>query len=178
MKAVDSLFERCQQNVQHAGQYTLRWLRSFYSSRPHQRPFQLVGRHSSFKKYTRVWKRILCALIRLALLQADFPTLLGEALSIQWNEKLTTLVNQLWESSLAANVSLDDSAGGEDDHRGGSVVRDGGCNGEYVEDEEEDEAEGIEDDGDEGADRGDRGEDVEDSGEGGAQGKSHKTIRG
>ena len=178
MKVVDSLFERCQQSVQHTAQYTLRWLRSFYSSRPHRRPFQLVGRHSSFKKYVRVWKRILCALMRLALLQADFPTQLGEAPSIPWSEDLTTLVNQLWESSLLTIVSLDHSTNREDDHEGDGVEKDSGSDSEYIEDEEEDEEKDIEDDEDEGIDGGDTGEDTKNNEERGTQRESHEIIQG
>ena len=54
LNAVDLMFERCQETGQHTEQYVLQWLRSFYSSRPYPRPFQLVGRHSSFKKYFRI----------------------------------------------------------------------------------------------------------------------------
>ncbi|KAH7111674.1 hypothetical protein B0J13DRAFT_461819, partial [Dactylonectria estremocensis] len=63
--ALDRLFGRCGDTVQHTDVSLRRWLRSIIPGRPFKAPFELVTRPSSERAYRNEYKRCLCFWLRL-----------------------------------------------------------------------------------------------------------------
>lgn len=65
VRALDRLFDRCADTVQHTDVSTRRWLRGRFVDRPYKVSFELVGTEASEQKYRKLMKRCICLWVRL-----------------------------------------------------------------------------------------------------------------
>ncbi|KAI5455853.1 hypothetical protein BGZ63DRAFT_368048, partial [Mariannaea sp. PMI_226] len=54
--AIDRMFDRCENTVQHISRFLLCWLLSTYPQFCHTRPFSLVAKTSTKVRYRYLWK--------------------------------------------------------------------------------------------------------------------------
>ena len=123
MAAVDRMFDRCHQTVEHTDTAIRRWLRGRFPEQPFKAPFELVAHERSEKQYRRLFKRCICMWLRLWRLptRAAKKTL-GRPISRSQSAALAMLWNDTsWQQEEASASGSANSSDDED----GSYARKG-----------------------------------------------------
>ncbi|KID83230.1 recQ helicase-like protein [Metarhizium guizhouense ARSEF 977] len=68
MNVVDLMLDRCEETVRHTSRPILCWLRSMDQESHNMKPFKIVARDSSSRKYRKYWKRCITFVFRCCLL--------------------------------------------------------------------------------------------------------------
>ncbi|KAI8401260.1 hypothetical protein FOFC_18129 [Fusarium oxysporum] len=97
MAAFDRLFERCNDTIKHIDISLRRWLRGIYPDRPYKRPFELVVKPGTERRYRQRFKKCLCFWVRLWRLS---PTLTRHLCQRTLSKPQRMALETLWDDSL------------------------------------------------------------------------------
>jgi hypothetical protein len=92
--AFDVILDRCEYTVRHTSRRILCWLASARAHDFHDKPFSLVFKESSERKYRHLEKRLLVFIFRLSRMST---VIRGEEIGKRMSPVLLTRIESLWD---------------------------------------------------------------------------------
>lgn len=93
-EAVDLVLDRCEETFHNTSHNILRWLRSTRHDQCYRKPFSLVGRPTSKKKYRRLFQRFFALVFRAFRLGSDLHQLFTHT---QFSTQQSTQMEAIWD---------------------------------------------------------------------------------
>jgi hypothetical protein len=120
LKLVDGMMDRCEETARKTSRNVLCWLRSAQALSTYPKPFTLVDKPSSTKKYRILWKRCLALILRAYRMDVEAREKLT---GVRFKKRQLRYLDSIWDhaASMATDIVSVEGTGHPDEDEPGDL---------------------------------------------------------